>query len=107
MIILANSRMDFLKKVGRSLTSLVSSSKKRRRSSSKKPAAPGTPPPTPAPATPPPAPPAPVPPPAKGGRKMRMSNLGKLVFYKPKRKATRKGSRKSKGRKGRKSTRRR
>jgi len=34
-----------------------------------------------------------------------MSNLGKLVFYKPKRKATRKG--KSKGRKGRKSTRRR
>jgi hypothetical protein len=98
--------MDFLKGVGRSLSSLVTGSKKRRRSSSKKPAAPGTPPPTPAPAAPaPPAPAPPVPPPAKGGRKMRMSNLGKLVFYKPKRKATRKG--KSKGRKGRKSTRRR
>jgi len=98
--------MDFLKKVGRSLSSLVSSPRKRR-SKSKKPAAPGTPPPAPAP--PAPAPPAPVPPPAKGGKKMRMSNLGKLVFYKPKRmrkqKATRKA--KSKSRKGRKSTRRR
>ena len=105
MIILANSRMDFLKGVGRSLSSLVTGSKKRRRSSKKAAGAP--PPPTPAPGTPPPppAPPAPVPPPAKGGRKMRMSNLGKLVFYKPKRKATRKG--KSKARKGRKSTRRR
>ena len=37
-------------------------------------------------------------PPAVGGKKMRASNLGKLMFYKPKRKATRRKSKVSRRR---------